>query len=218
MSVWQALWSVSSCSVFHDFLNVVLYSTYAGRTWLAEIFVFLIPFHAHLHCIVQKVLIRYGFYLSKHFIVLKKLGRMQSEKWRDLKATNTVVNVLIYLSRWSTTPASHYKFKRSCSSWHFCKDHLPNHSKNANDSAKVNDCSCFHLFTIHFIVLLLHWSHQEFRDSQGCWASALHTDTTLDCLVSYQDEETVGWEVLVSWDGWEHRQNQAAEHQNEPKT
>lgn len=38
------------------------------------------------------------------------------------------------------------------------------------------------------------------------------------CIVSYQNEETVGWEVLVSWDGWEHRENQAAEHQNEPKT
>lgn len=36
-------------------------------------------------------------------------------------------------------------------------------------------------------------------------------------LVSYQDEETVGGEVLMSWDGWEHGEDQAAEHQDEPK-
>lgn len=36
-------------------------------------------------------------------------------------------------------------------------------------------------------------------------------------LTSYQDEETVGGEVLMSRDGREHREDQAAEHQDEPK-
>lgn len=37
------------------------------------------------------------------------------------------------------------------------------------------------------------------------------------CPVSYQNEETVGGEVLMSRDGWEHREDQAAEDQDEPK-
>lgn len=35
---------------------------------------------------------------------------------------------------------------------------------------------------------------------------------------SYQDEQTVGGEVLVRRDGGEHREDQAAEHQDESKT
>lgn len=76
----------------------------------------------------------------------------------------------------------------------------------------------FSLIYNTFISALITLFTSGFQGFKGFGASALHKYTTLYCIVSYQNEETVGWEVLVSWDGWEHRQNQAAKHQNEPKT
>jgi len=38
-----------------------------------------------------------------------------------------------------------------------------------------------------------------------------------DDVHSYQNEEAVGGEVLMSRDGGEHRKDQAAEHQHKPK-
>lgn len=51
------------------------------------------------------------------------------------------------------------------------------------------------------------------------WKSILFLVKFLEerCLVSYQDEETVGGEVLMSRDGGEHGEDQAAEHQDEPE-
>lgn len=46
---------------------------------------------------------------------------------------------------------------------------------------------------------------KKVRHHSSCW------------LLSYQDEETVGGEVLVCRDGWEDREDQAAEHQDEPE-